>query len=141
MNFSFFPKKQKQEKINSNFVLPTEEKCNHKYQDFPPFFLYNWSDNEYSVKIVESYVCPYCKKRIDKILEERKGTSSHAEMDGQEIINNLRKNHPEIKEKFEVEDMINDFILVDREYMHWFHMLHGTQDPSNNEKKEIALKL
>ena len=147
MKFSFFTKNK-----NKNLVTPdknlelespisTKEKCNHKYQDFPPFFLYNWSDNEYSVKIVESYVCPYCKKRIDKILEERKGTSSHAEMDGQEIINNLRKNHLEIKEKFEVEDMINDFILVDREYMYWYHILHGTQDPSNNEKKGIVLKL
>ena len=37
--------------------------------------------------------------------------------------------------------MINDFILVDKEYMYWYHILHGTQNPNAPEKKEIVLKL
>lgn len=150
MKFSFFTKNKNKNLVTLDKNLELEspitikEKCNHKYQDFPPFIFYNWSDGNpgtYSIRIIESYVCPYCKERIDKTLEEHKGTSSNAEEDAEKIINNLKKKHPEIREKFEVEDMINDFILVDREYMYWYHILHGTQDPNDFKKKEIVLKL
>lgn len=150
MKFSFFTKNKNKNLValDKNLELEspitTKEKCNHKYQDFPPFILYDWSDGHpgtYSIRIIESYVCPYCKERIDKTLEEFRGNSSNAEKDAKEIINDLKKKHPEIRQKFEVEDMINDFILVDKEYMYWYHILHGTQNPNDSEKKEIILKL
>ena len=51
-----------------------------------------------------------------------------------------------IKPKPIIEDMVNDFQLVDIEYLKWYHYLNGTEDPSTSRSKNqisssIKLKL
>ena len=47
-----------------------------------------------------------------------------------------------LRHKAEIEDMINDMQLVDINYLKYYHMLQGTDDPSTSRMyEEFKLKL
>ena len=96
------------------------------------------------IKVIEPYVCIFCGERRDKVLASYTGTNYK---EGDKLLNELRNrfdNH--IKYQEEVEDMINDMLLVDPEYLKWYHLLREQQDPSTsrpqvNFNKNPELKL
>lgn len=137
----FFTKK----KPNPDFVPPPiQKKCEHKFQDFPWYLIWDLQYNRYLIKVVEPYVCIFCGERRDKVLASYTGTNYK---EGEKLLNELRNrfdNH--IKYQEEVEDMINDMLLVDPEYLKWYHLLREQQDPSTsrpqpNFNKNPELKL
>lgn len=116
---------------------PLSKKCEHKWQDFPWYL--EWGDN--TVDVIEPYVCIYCKER------ENKNLCHYTE------VNNIRAFTEELREKFaghikykeEVEDMVNDFKLIDINHLRWYHYLTDTKDPSTSRptdkiQKKIKLK-
>lgn len=119
---------------------PVEKKCEHKYQDFPWYLTWSVNTYDYTIEVHEPYVCIFCGDRIDKILSRYTGKG-----DGQQLIEKLHcrfDNH--IKHREEVEDMINDMVLVDPEYLKYYHMLREQQDPSTSrpqDDKSIELTL
>ena len=113
----------------------TEEpkECEHKYQDFPWYV--EISDYGYgagnTIDVIEPYVCIKCKTRIDKTLVHYV-CSTHREAD--ELLNTiLTKYKKKIRSRIEVEDMIHDFIYVDKEYLKYWHTINGTNDPTGRE--------
>lgn len=130
--------------IESDPILPPEKKCNHKFQDFPWFLTWDLQYNKYIIKVIEPYVCIFCGERQNKVLSSYTGTNYK---EGEKLLNELHNrfdNH--IKYQEEVEDMINDMILVDPEYLKWYHLLREQQDPSTsrpqidpNQKPELKL--
>ena len=98
---------------------PSPKHCNHKWKDFKWYIeaTYYSSDNSFNIKIIEPYVCIYCKERKNIILREIKATHcSKAEADN--TYNNLLKRYEKnIEDRAIIEDKINDMTLVDREYL------------------------
>lgn len=101
--------------------------CKHKYRDF------NWyvdavfyiDTKQLHIKIIEPYVCVYCKDRRDVVLEETNVYVKNAEEATKYTEDNYDKRYPDkIKPRVVVEDEINDVILVDREYITLFDKLY-----------------
>ena len=139
----FFTKKKSNP--NPSFVPPpVEKKCEHKFQDFPWYLTWDIQYNRYMIKVIEPYVYIFCGERRDKVLASYTGTNYK---EGDKLLNELRNrfdNH--IKYQEEVEDMINDMLPVDPEYLKWYHLLREQQDPSTsrpqaefNKKPELKL--
>lgn len=119
-------------KKNRNSPLPSPP-CNHKWKDFPWYIdavLYGGS--ELHVKIVEPYVCIYCKKRKDVILKEQTHLNYTVSKAYDFILSLEEKYKDFIKDEAVVNDMINDMILVDREYLRLY------EEVVNNKRKENA---
>lgn len=93
-----------------------KNKCKHKYKDFPWYIeIEAHTNNTYSVKIKEPYVCVICKNRIDKELSRK---TFIWERDCYDEIDNIKNTYGNrIKLSAEVEDMVNDFQLVDRHFL------------------------
>ena len=135
-----FPKKQSKE-VEPTFTPPAQ-KCQHKYQDFPWYLSYDISDYKYSISVIEPYVCIYCGERLNKVLSNYSGDTNgwkHLEKISNRFTNKI---YPQE----EVEDMINDMVLVDKEYLKWYHYLRDQKDPSvsrelEQDNKEIKLQL
>ena len=122
----FFAKK----KVPVASPEPVEKKCEHKFQDFPWFLTWDLQYNKYTIKVIEPYVCIFCGERQDKILASYIGTNYK---EGEKLLIQLRSRFDKhIKYQEEVEDMINDMILVDPEYLKWYHLLKEQQDPSTS---------
>ena len=125
-------------------IEQVEKECEHKFQDFPWFLTWDLDCGRYIVKVIEPYVCIYCGQRENKVLACYTGTGYQ---EGQKLLKSLSsrfKDH--IKYQEEVEDMINDMVLVDPEYLKWYHLLRDQQDPSTsrpraefNNKPELKL--
>lgn len=125
-------------------IEQVEKKCEHKYQDFPWFLNWEIEGGRYIIKVIEPYVCIYCGQRENKVLAGYTGTGYQ---ECPKLLNSLSsrfKDH--IKSQEEVEDMINDMVLVDPEYLKWYHLLRDQQDPSTsrpqakfNNKPELKL--
>lgn len=117
-------------------IIEEPQECSpHKFQDFPWYLEWN---NLGIVDVIESYVCIHCGKRINKTLAHY--TNVNNPYSFAQALRRKFDNH--IKDKEEVEDMINDMILVDPEYLKYYHMLRGQQDPSTsrlqtNEKTSL----
>lgn len=93
-----------------------KKKCNHKYKDFPWYIVTKKNiNNTYSVEIKEPYVCVICKNRIDKELS-RKTFSWESDFDTE--VQDIKEVYGDkIKSAVEVEDMVNDFQLVDKQFL------------------------
>lgn len=98
---------------------PSSKHYNHKWKDFNWYIdaIYYSSDNSFNIKIIEPYVCIYCKERKNIILKEINATHcSKAEADN--TYNNwLKRYEKNIEDRAIIEDKINDMTLVDREYL------------------------
>lgn len=89
--------------------------CNHKWYDFPPFLDYTLSQNVLHVWITEPYICIYCKEREDKrLVDDTYGGVSKA--GAEDILNHYKKEYEGLlKPVGVVEDMVNDFQMVDKQ--------------------------
>lgn len=127
---------KKKKKVNPEYIPPAAPKreCNHKYKDFAWYAsgTYDVATKTYTGQIYEPYVCIYCGHRKDILLED---TCCHPLS-----YEEAKKTHDQFQEPYEkqlkarafVEDEINDMILVDREYLNIYMMLHGQEN--KNEK-------
>lgn len=98
--------------------------CNHKWKDFPWYIefseydkstSYYSTDMRYTLEVKEPYVCVKCKKRRDETLLSLLYKSKK---DRDAKIDELRAQYPDsIKPLVEIEDMVADEQLVDREYL------------------------
>lgn len=93
--------------------------CNHKWKDFPWYTIesYDYSSRVVCFSVYEPYVCIYCKERKDVCLEKHKrfvGSRLNAD---KYIIKRKEELGSNWKPRAIVEDMINDFQLVDREHL------------------------
>ena len=93
-----------------------KKKCNHKYKDFPWYIEIEEDTNgSYSVKIKEPYVCVICKNRIDKKLY---GKTLNYRSDLDDKVYEIKETYGnQIKSTAEIEDMVNDFQLVDKQFL------------------------
>ena len=100
-------------------VKPQKPVCNHKYKDFPWFYVarYNTSTRELTFKVWEPFVCIHCKERINRLLYERNSHyKSYEEAD--DYVTQFREKYADrMEEEVIVEDMIADMQLVDRDYL------------------------
>lgn len=102
--------------------------CNHKWKDFPWYSLYGYDElkDRYFFKIIKPYVCIKCKERRDEQLM-RFSSESLKERDRE-----LEKYHEMYKDKLldlvEVEDMVKDEQLVDREYLSLLEQFENPTD-------------
>ena len=122
--------------FNKKQTTSEPQECQHKYQDFPWYL--EWGDS--TVDVIEPYVCIYCGNRINKTLAHYTGVFRPWEQ--AEALRKRFDNH--VKYKEEVEDMINDMILVDPEYLKYYHLLHAQRDPSTSRpqpNKKTKLKI
>lgn len=98
--------------------------CNHKYKDFPWYIKVSEYETgrysydcewKYTLKVVAPYVCVKCKHRRDEQLmffESRSSKTRDAK------VKELQEQYPEeIRPFLEIEGMIKDEQLVDREYL------------------------
>ena len=104
--------------------------CKHKWQDFPWImrFYYDYGQRKLHIKIIEPYVCIYCKKRKDKVLLEDWYTNT-GEKEIDRLMDEYRAKYKDHAEpEAIVEDKINDFQLVDREWLEIANMLRKSRN-------------
>lgn len=108
-------------------VAETPLKCNHKWQDFRWILEVSYANRMLHIKIWEPYVCIYCKERKNvKIGDGYYENVSRKEAD--EIIDDVREKYKNyIEEEAIVEDEINDFQLVDRQWLEIAYALRKGQ--------------
>lgn len=104
--------------------------CNHKWKDF------NWyidatyfpeDNNRLEIKVVEPYVCIFCKQRKDVILTNY-NTIVDSQSNAVKICDKLKEQYKgKISDRAFVEDEINDMILVDREYLDLYEQITHTK--------------
>ena len=143
---SFFNRSKKE--VSKEFVPPPlspPEKCVHKFQDFPWYIEGEESSgistgaHWYHLTIKEPYVCIYCGERQDKVLWEITRYGTHKE--ATECLDAVAERFKiRIKHRAEIEDMINDMKLVDPQHLQYYHMLHGTKDPSTSRQDNFEVK-
>ena len=93
--------------------------CKHKYQDFPMYVTSSYSgyDNRVTISVYEPYICIYCKDRKDVELERIVLTAISREKANMKTESKIKELGDRCKPVWEVEDMIHDFQLVDREWL------------------------
>lgn len=114
-------------------VLTEPLPCKHKYQDFPWYLsMTYYSDSRRAfIRVYEPYVCIYCKKRINKCLEETEYGNVDYEC-VEALLNEKRKElGDKVKPQCEIEDMVNDFQLVDREWLKLAAFVRNQNRPNN----------
>lgn len=101
--------------------------CLHKYKDFPWYIEVSRYENDsgnyrYKVDVVEPYVCVHCGRRQDIVLFRSSGIYSKSEADN--IAEKFREKYAgHIQDRAIVEDMVNDTILVDQQYLRFHDMV------------------
>jgi hypothetical protein len=111
---------------------PKEHKCEHKYKDFPWYVestTYGNGFASFSITIKEPYVCMKCGDRIDKTLWSYRSQSNYKNGQKlfQEKMNSIIETYKDkIKDRAVIEDMINDMILVDRDYVEAYNKIIKT---------------
>lgn len=91
--------------------------CNHKWKDFNWYLEYSYDSSHYlDYKIIEPYVCTICHERKNVVLSHHHlDLSSRREI--KDKLSKLYATFPKLRHEEEVEDEINDFIMVDRQYL------------------------
>lgn len=122
-----FPWKKKKPEANPA-VTPTPKPCQHTWKDFPWYIVGTYTKypngSSYQYDVIEPYVCIYCGKRENKTLEhiERTNISIH---DADQLLQDAYEQYQDYcKPRAIVEDMINDFQLVDPQTLYYYEMLH-----------------
>ena len=111
---------------------PKPKPCQHMWRDFPWYmecerFLRS-NEPAVSYSIYEPYVCVICGERIDKLLSGQTltfGSRKWREAYIQKIENRYRG---KLRPRAEVEDMINDQQLVDRQKLYFFDRIHTVKE-------------
>lgn len=134
---SWFKKKKQPEQEEEIFRSPCEI-FGHTWKDFPPYLEYNYSYGGVShIKIIESYVCMCCKKRVNEVIKHKTITSFSEDKFFKEVARIKNEYKELLKPCAIVEDMIHDAIYVDRDKLEAWDRLHGKV----SEKKEFKLKV
>lgn len=109
-------------------ITPPPKVCNHAWKDFPWYIIGQYTKyaytTHYEYNIYEPYVCIYCGERKDVRLEhlERDNISIQ---EADELLNDAHETYKDyIKPRAIIEDMINDFKLVDPQTLYYYEMLH-----------------
>lgn len=98
---------------------PSLKHCNHKWKDFKWYIeaTYYSCNNSFNIKIIEPYVCIYCKERKNVILKEHNSERCN-QREANNIYNDWAKRYSgNLEDRAIIEDKINDMTLVDREYL------------------------
>lgn len=124
-------KRRKHQKSGASPPLPP---CKHVWKDFPWYIegVYDLDYNAETITIYEPYVCVHCKERKDVILlkvnryvENRK--------EGSKILGGyIDEFKSYLVSRPIVEDMINDFIYVDREKLELLENLYKISKEKGN---------
>lgn len=132
--FSKRPKKS-EKKVNPSYVPPVKE-CNHKYKDFPWYTegKYSYETKVLDLSLKEPYVCIYCGHRKDVVLDHfcrvfKKFENAEKFYEDFQDSQYTDKMQPRVI----VEDMINDMVLVDQQYLDIYMQLHGERFKKNDE--------
>ena len=115
-------KKKKEVKAR---VLPPK-KCEHKYKDFDWYITSNYylNTNILKIEIIEPYVCIFCGNRIDKVLHTYE-TVCDKDKINKKVKDFIEPYQSKLKERAFIEDEINDFILVDKDYIEAYMLIHN----------------
>jgi len=110
-------------------TVVTPPPCKHKWQDFPWIirFYFDYNKGTLKVEIWEPYVCIYCKERKNRKLVEDWYTDVSSEQIDKLMAEYREKYKEHCQHEAIVEDQINDFQLVDREWLEIANMLRGTR--------------
>lgn len=120
-----FSSKNKDDSVAVN-PPPQIHKCDHKYKDFPWYYraLYDVSSCEGDMKVFEPYVCVKCKQRIDEELFHIHQHTSQIKF--KEYIDKFVEEYSDkLLPEVEVNDMIADYRLVDRDYLRILDAIRG----------------
>ena len=128
--FGIFKRRRAKEEVPAQ--LPPPE-CPHTWKDFPWYMTVQWKQDDSLVSTVgtltttifEPYVCVHCKQRKDiKLLENIKyGVSTKV---ANEVIEDYETLFAEqLKPVPVVEDMIHDYLYVDREKLRIYEKIKG----------------
>lgn len=103
----------------------TPPPCEHKWRDCEFWYMeFRADDSMFDYKIFEPYVCIYCKKRDDKLLQKGVELIS-PKRSADDIIREFYDRFPALRPRAVVEDAVNDMIMVDREHLRMVDILHG----------------
>lgn len=103
-------------------VVPPE--CDHKWKDFKWYIRVDRPLDSYTLKILEPYVCIHCKKRKDIVLfQEQIRGREQVDKRVEELVSFYKDYLQDIAI---LEDEINDFQLVDRDYLKIAENLYNT---------------
>lgn len=109
--------------------------CNHKWKDFNWYLDYSYDSCNLDYRIIEPYVCTICHERKNVVLSNRHiELSSHREI--KDKLSKLYATFPKLRHEEEVEDEINDFIMVDRQYL---AILEALTDPDANAAPKLKI--
>ena len=118
-----FKKKKKQE-----VKIEFDEKCNHKWQDFSWVLCVEYYDRTLRVKIFEPYVCIYCKERKNMLIETTI-CKDISKKEANDIVEGIKEQYKDqLKPEAIVEDEINDFQLVDRQWLEYAYALRNSRE-------------
>lgn len=124
-------KKKKQEKKEPSEVITP--KCPHTWKDFPWYMVAKYYANMNSgiYVIYEPYVCVHCHERKDvELTKIEMQDVSYKQFD--KIVNEaFDRSEKHMKPREIVEDMINDFLFVDREKLAIIEKIRNTTDERN----------
>ena len=123
----WFRKKRETREAPDETQTPRE--CDHKWVDFDWYMTSDVDGRYVSYNIYEPYVCIHCKARKDVELDSESFTMP-SNQEAWELLDDVRKKYPKIKDRAFVEDEINDMQLVDREYIKYASMVLGSRLPS-----------
>lgn len=102
--------------------------CNHKWQDFQWILAASYNNRILRITIWEPYVCIYCKERKNVKIEDgyyENVTRKEAE----DIVDDVKEKYQNyIEEEAIVEDKINDFQLVDRQWLEIAYALRNSRE-------------
>lgn len=140
---AFWTKKKKTKSIEPSFIPPPQHpvitpKCQHNYKDFPWYITATYNElsvdpnyNSFTWRVIEPYVCIYCKERKNKELDggTRAGLTRNEAYKLLDRICDKYKDY--LKPQAIVEDMINDFQLVDRQALYFYEQLNSP--PKNTD--------
>ena len=138
-----WPFSKRLKKSEKKVYVPTVRECNHKYKDFPWYTdgKYDYNTKVLEVSVKEPYVCIHCGHRKDVVLDHfSRIFYDFAEAD--KFYEDFQNSHytDKMQPRIIVEDMINDMVLVDRQYLDIYMKLHGERF-DKNEKSEANLSL
>ena len=136
---NWFKKKKQQPKQEEAMTIRSPcEIFGHTWKDFPPYLEYDYKYSDIChIKIIESYVCICCKKRVDEVIGNRT-VISYSEGRFFKEVTRMKNEYKELlKPRAIVEDMIHDTIYVDRDKLEAWDRLHGKVP----EKEEFKLKV
>lgn len=110
--------------------------CQHKYKDFPWYAegKYDYNTKVLDVSVKEPYVCIHCGHRKDVVLDHFSrifDDFAEAEKFYEDFQDS--KYTGKIQPRIVVEDMINDMVLVDQQYLDIYMKLHGERFKKNDE--------